>query len=202
MKASGGLLASHKWVAALAICIVCFVEFGVVAARAANGTIPVVQYITAYVGEFGFRNRSTDFSPVFRITYVVILLICAGTYFYLYWQVRQFFASLPRLRSNHNLILRVSVRLLLTGVSFLVLVVAGIVSALPLYFTPVGQSAAQAFLMISLLAGSTLTISAFVESTMKAKHNSSTSGGSGPNVGSSSLSISSNSSASVPEMVA
>lgn len=124
------------------------------------------------------------------VIYMVILLVCAATYIYLYYQVRKFFASLPRLKSNHNLILRVSIRLLFTAVTFLLLVIAGILTASPPYWTAYGQAGIQAFVVWSLCANSTLTISAFAESTLKSRAASSSAGSGNPG----SRSLSSNSS--------
>lgn len=148
MNANGGFLASRRWPAAVVICIIVIAEFVVSALRAAIGVGSSVLLITSGL-------------------YLVVISIVALTYFYVYWQVRRFFSSMPKLKSNHRLILRVSLRLLLTAISFLFLIGGGIISSLNFYWTPIGQTLAQTWIFWTLNAGSSMTISAFIESVLK-----------------------------------
>jgi membrane protein implicated in regulation of membrane protease activity len=81
--------------------------------------------------------------------------------------VRKFLAALPTLSGNQDLVNKVSFRLLLTAMSFVVLMILGALLASNVYNTAVGQSMIQFFIFVALNAGSTFTIWAFIESQSK-----------------------------------
>lgn len=187
VNASGGFLTSGKAPAAIAISIVIIVEFATSAIRAAIGPLLGLFYVTAYAetnhlhsGAPGGGKSDQTLFIFFSAVYVSMLLALAISYFYVFNQVRQFFMSSPKMNAKLSLLRRVSIRLLGTAISFLVMIVWGILSSTALYFTAVGQSVVQFLIFATINAGSTLTISAFVESILRKRREftkTSTSGG-------------------------
>jgi hypothetical protein len=103
----------------------------------------------------------SDLIPYSSILYVIILVFLVVMYSYVYYQVRQFFSSLPTLSAKQELINKISLRFLLTAFTFVTLIVGGLLVLAKVYYTPVGQPVVQFIIIVSFNLGSTLTISAF-----------------------------------------
>lgn len=162
IQTAGGFLTTNRWPAALAICIVAAVEYTTSALRAL-GSSSVLLYITACVDLVEHSTRVFTHFTLSRAVYCLILLVCAATYFYVYYTVRRFFAGLPTMSAKHHIIRKVSLRLFLGAFSFIVLVILGALSAVRVYYEAVGQSVIQFFIFLTINAGSSLTIAAFQE---------------------------------------
>jgi hypothetical protein len=111
-----------------------------------------------------------------RVLYVAILVFCIVTYIYVYVRVFQFVNSLPTLSGKQELIKKVSFRLLLTALSFVILIVLGVLLTSNIYNTAVGQSLIHFLIFMALNAGSSFTTWAFIENLSKSLSSSGNSG--------------------------
>jgi hypothetical protein len=138
-----GFLTSKKWIAALIITIMAGVEYTTAACRAA-GLSSVMLNVNAAL-------------------YLIVLITCIIIYIYTYYKVHQFFKSIPSLRTNDSVLKAVSLRFLLTSVTFLFTMIIAVLTVTPIYGTSIGASSVHFLINLFINTGSSLTISAFLD---------------------------------------
>lgn len=142
LDARAGFLTSGKWPAAVTVVIMVVVEFTTSAFRAA-----------------GYHSLLLNLNSA---VYFVVLLALAGLYFYVYGLVYRFFKRSPSLRGREEVLRRISIRFVLTAVTFLASLAVGCLTITRPMALALGQSIIHFSIIAILNTGSTLTISAFV----------------------------------------
>lgn len=138
-----GFLSSRTWLAALIISIVAAAEYTTAALRAV-GLSSIVLNINAAI-------------------YLVVLLGCVAIYIYTYVLVYRFFKNSLVLKEQDKMIYSISLRFLLTAVTFVLTIAVAILVVTPFYGTAIGMSVVHFLTYLFINIGSTLTISAFLD---------------------------------------
>lgn len=136
-----GFLTAGKYPAAVMIVIMCLVEYSTAALRAA-----------------GFYSSFLNLNAAI---YVVVLIILISIYCYVFALVFKFFRRSPVLRAREEVLKAVSLRFLMSAVTFLLMIVFGCLTLTSFFFEAVGQSIVHFLIFTTTNAGSTCTLSAF-----------------------------------------